>query len=176
MDASGIYSIAGDRAGAASLLEAVLESSPDDAMALNNLAYGRLDDGLLDEDTERMLERAFELMPSDSHILDSLGWLRYRQGRLDDGPDGFGAVSLLREAVKANGENASLEGLDHLGDALWVAGLRRRRSAPGSGRSRSGCAASIARRRSAASRATSAASSAWWCGIRGTSTRRATAR
>lgn len=124
MDASGIHSIAGDRAGAASLLEAVLESSPDDAMALNNLAYGRLDDGLLDEDTERMLERAFELRPSDSHILDSLGWLRYRQGRLDDGPDGFGAVSLLREAVKASGENASLEGLDHLGDALWVAGLR----------------------------------------------------
>ncbi len=124
MDASGIYSIAGDRAGAASLLEAVVEASPDDAMALNNLAYGRIDDGLLDEGTERMLERAFELMPSDSHILDSLGWLRYRQGRLDDGPEGFGAVSLLREAVKANGENASLEGLDHLGDALWVAGLR----------------------------------------------------
>jgi tetratricopeptide (TPR) repeat protein len=124
MDASNIYSLAGDRAGASWLLEAVVEESPDDAMALNNLAYGRLDDGLLDDETERMLERAFELMPADSHVLDSLGWLRYRQGRLKDGPEGFGAVSLLREAVKANGENASLEGLDHLGDALWVAGER----------------------------------------------------
>ncbi|MGA1709490.1 MAG: tetratricopeptide repeat protein [Phycisphaerales bacterium] len=124
MDASNIYSLAGDRAGASWLLEAVVEESPDDAMALNNLAYGRLDDGLLDDETEHMLERAFELMPADSHVLDSLGWRRYRQGRLEDGPEGFGAVSLLREAVKANGENASLEGLDHLGDALWVAGQR----------------------------------------------------
>ncbi len=122
LDASSIYTVVGDRAGSLALLEAALANTPDDAMTLNNLAYGRLEDGLLDERTVGMMERAFELAPSDSHILDSIGWLRYRQGALDDGPEDFGAVSLLSEAVKQNGANPSIEGLDHLGDALWRAG------------------------------------------------------
>ena len=134
LDASSIHSIAGDRAGAETLLEAVIAESPDDAMALNNLGYARLEDGFLDEETRGMLERAFELRPSDPHILDSLGWLRYRDGVLeDDEGDGegdaeektrFGAISLLEQAVRLGGVNPSLEGLDHLGDALWRAGRR----------------------------------------------------
>lgn len=75
-----------------------------------------------------MLERAFELRPSDTHILDSLGWLRYREGAIEDVGEGddrvFGAVSLLSEAVRLGGDDPSLEGLDHLGDALWRAGRR----------------------------------------------------
>ncbi|GEM_PF-704083 len=125
LDASSIHSIVGDRAGAETLLEAVLAENPDDAMALNNLAYARLEDGFLDEETRGMLERAFELRPSDAHILDSLGWLRYREGVLeDDEQGGLGAVSLLGEAVRLGGVNPSLEGLDHLGDALWRVGRR----------------------------------------------------
>jgi len=128
LDASSIHSIVGDPAGAETLLEAVLAETPDDAMALNNLGYARLEDGFLESESRPLLERAFELRPSDTHILDSLGWLRYRAGMLADVGEGegrvLGAISLLSEAVRLGGDDPSLEGLDHLGDALWRAGRR----------------------------------------------------
>lgn len=121
-EASNIYNLVGDQAGAIALLERVVAQGPDAAIALNNLGYARLEDGLLDERTEALLERAHALQPADPSILDSLGWLRYRQGRLEEGPWGPGSVALLAEAVKQSGDAPSLEGLDHLGDALWRAG------------------------------------------------------
>lgn len=124
LEASSIYSIVGDRAGSLAILERVVERDPGDAMALNNLGYGRLEDGRLDERTIGLLGEAHELRPSDPHILDSLGWLRYRRGWIEDRPEGAGAVSLIEEAVRLNGESASLEGLDHLGDAMWRIGRR----------------------------------------------------
>ncbi len=121
-EASNIYGLVGDREGSRRLLERHLEAAPDDAIALNNLGYARIEAGLVDAESEAMLERAHALRPEDPQILDSLGWLRYRQGRLADGLWGEGAVTLLRRAIEQGGEEPNLESLDHLGDALWVQG------------------------------------------------------
>lgn len=121
-EASNVYGLVGDREGSLRLLERHLARFPDDAMALNNLGYGRIEAGLVDAESESLLERAHALLPENPQILDSLGWLRYRQGRLEDGPWGEGAATLLRRALEQGGEEPNLESLDHLGDALWMQG------------------------------------------------------
>lgn len=118
---SSTYSIVGDLAGAKRVLEAVVAIEPDNAMALNNLGYLRVEAEHDDEQTTRWIERAFELESEDSHILDTIGWLRYKQGRFEDEADERGALSLIEESAE-RAEAPSAEVHDHLGDVLWRLG------------------------------------------------------
>ncbi len=115
-DFSRIYSLLGAEAGAAALLEDAVAANPDDSMAMNNLAYARLDEGRVTPDVVAMIERAYELAPDDPNILDTVGWLRYGQQDFD------AALRLIEQAVEAGDEPPSPEVLDHLGDTLWRLG------------------------------------------------------
>jgi tetratricopeptide (TPR) repeat protein len=135
-EASTMYSIVGDGAGADRLLQEVLQRDGDHAMALNNLGYLRLESGAAGADPQvaEWILAAAALEPEDSNVMDTLGWLRYKQGWLEDrvppvdapGAAGSplqnaGAISLIRRAISLD-DDPSAEVLDHLGDALYRAG------------------------------------------------------
>lgn len=126
MALSSLFTIVGDKQGSERILEVLLAEFPDHAMAMNNLAWSRLERGALDARTIELAERAVERAPNEPAILDTLGWVRYHQGMMDDAPDGAtpGALSLLRRSVELGAKDPSVEVLDHYGDALWRHGDR----------------------------------------------------
>ena len=117
--ASDAFSLAGDEAGSADLLRAALEVDADLAPALNNLAFMRVEGGILDAETVALAERAAARAPDDPAILDTLGVVRYHQGMFRDDARGQGAVTLFRQALRLRPDDPSLATLDHLGDAIW---------------------------------------------------------
>jgi hypothetical protein len=52
-------------------------------------------------------------------MLDTLAAVRYAQRRLRDTPEGAGAISLCRQALRLRPDEPSITTLDRLGDALW---------------------------------------------------------
>jgi tetratricopeptide (TPR) repeat protein len=119
---STIYALLGLDEGAELLLREVVTLEPDNATALNNLAYGRIDRGLDDAETVGWMERAHELEPDSAFVLDSVGWLRYKQGRFTDAAEG--AIDLIVRSMEAGDGEPSAEVLDHLGDTRWRLGER----------------------------------------------------
>ncbi|WP_347330121.1 tetratricopeptide repeat protein [Marinimicrobium locisalis] len=72
------YQRQGDEAGAITAYEQVLANNPDDAVALNNLAWL-----LKERDLDRALtlaKKAAELQPRSAPILDTYGWLLHLKG------------------------------------------------------------------------------------------------
>ena len=63
--------------------ERLVELMPDNASALNNLAYLLAED--LDNPGEALplAERAVELNPKNAQVLDTLGWIQFKLGRTD---------------------------------------------------------------------------------------------
>ncbi len=96
-------------------LERILETQPDNAVALNALGYiltvrtDRLDEA------RQYIERALRLDPENPAILDSMGWVLYRQG------DTEGALDHLSEAWATYPDP---EVAAHYGEVLWVTGSR----------------------------------------------------
>jgi putative PEP-CTERM system TPR-repeat lipoprotein len=86
---------------AASQLEAAVKLAPNNAMALNNLAwtYQQLNDPKALETAEK----AYSLAGSNPAVLDTLGSI------LTDKGDGKRAVDLLQKAVNAQPENADMQ-------------------------------------------------------------------
>jgi len=75
----------------------VLESQPDNAIALNNLAFLLAENGQAAE-ALKYAEKAVELAPDKPDFEDTLGWVLYRKGLFD------AAVSHLRSAVSKGGD------------------------------------------------------------------------
>jgi uncharacterized protein (TIGR03790 family) len=72
----------------------ILEASPDEVVALNNLAYAlAVRKGVLGEALS-LAERAYGLAPKSGVVLDTLGWIRYMGG------DARSGLGLLVEAVR----------------------------------------------------------------------------
>lgn len=123
-----LYAALGRRAESQAMYETALEADPDHAWAANNFGYMLVEEGRDVDRAERLLLRALERLPREGAILDSLGWLRYRQGVLHDRPDPAtgqvvrGALGLLHEAAGTEYGQSNAVILDHLGDALWLAG------------------------------------------------------
>lgn len=108
-----------------------LRFDPDHAWSMNNLGYAILERGGGDfAESDRLLSRAAQLLPDEASVVDSLAWLRYHENIIGDETSAggqvtrAGAVTLLRRAVslEAGKENPTLH--DHLGDALWRAGIK----------------------------------------------------
>lgn len=90
------YEVGGSADKAIAEYEIVVQSSPDNLVALNNLAWVYMIKG--DSRAEDTAQRAYDLAPDNGTVVDTLGWIILRSGSVEDG------VDLLRKAVElANG-------------------------------------------------------------------------
>ncbi len=94
------YQVEGDNQSAISEYETVLDTAPEDHIALNNLAwtYFVVDDPRAEETARR----AYELAPDDGSVIDTLGWILLQKGETDDG------VGLLRKAAATSSDNLDI--------------------------------------------------------------------
>ncbi|MDB5796469.1 MAG: tetratricopeptide repeat protein [Paucimonas sp.] len=96
-------------------LRKVIRIAPTNQHAYNALGYSFAERGIRLEEAFTLVERALSLAPDDPFIMDSMGWVQFRLGRLKE------AEALLRRAhaIRPDPEIAV-----HLGEVLWVIGLR----------------------------------------------------
>jgi tetratricopeptide (TPR) repeat protein len=113
--------VLGAEDGVEMILRLIIELDGDQAMAMNNLGYARIEAGLHDAETIAWIERAHAMMPEEVSILDTIAWLRYKQQRLEDAGGQAGAMTLMRQALDVSDE-PSAEMYDHLGDIAWRMG------------------------------------------------------
>ena len=69
----------GDQSAAIANFRKVIESQPDNATALNNLAYLLAENGAADE-ALKYAQRALELTPDNPDVSDTMGWVLYHKG------------------------------------------------------------------------------------------------
>ena len=112
----GALEQAGQWGEALPLLNKAVALAPDEPVALNYLAYAKVERGEDLSDAQAMLERALKLKPGDPSIVDSLGWAYYKRGALQK------ALPLLEQAAQAEPSDVTIN--EHLGDAYWRAGRR----------------------------------------------------
>ena len=103
---------AGEGARAIAEFERVVADEPDNAVALNNLAWDYFVAG--DSRAEATARRAYEIAPDIGSIADTLGWILLQNGSIEDG------VELLRDAVQLT--SSSPEVRYHLAVGLSKAG------------------------------------------------------
>jgi tetratricopeptide (TPR) repeat protein len=97
-------------------LELIYALAPNDPGISNDLGYTWADAGIKLERADRLIRFAVGEKPRESAYLDSLGWVLYKRGEIDE------AVRYLRLAVR-QADPADPVIHDHLGDALYRAGL-----------------------------------------------------
>ena len=88
-----------------------LEINPDDAYALNYLAYSWLERDYNIDKAFQMLEKAYSLKNNDPYIIDSIGWAYYLIENYVE------AEKYLKRAVELMPEDPTVN--DHYGDILW---------------------------------------------------------
>ncbi|MDC3071456.1 hypothetical protein OA046_00485 [Candidatus Pelagibacter sp.] len=84
---------------------------PDDAYALNYLAYSWLERDYKIYEALEMLERAYSIESDDPYIIDSIGWAHYLNNDL------LKAEKFLKRAVELMPNDPIVN--DHYGDILW---------------------------------------------------------
>lgn len=99
---------AGDFPAAEKTLRAILDKTPENPTALNNLGYFLAERGEKLEEALQMIQKAVKAQPDNSSFLDSLGWAYFKLGNLDE------AEKNLREAIRHSPSSSTI--LDHLGD------------------------------------------------------------
>ena len=106
------YDSLGDWDKAEMDLKNSLKILPNQAYALNYLAYTWIDKKINIEKALQMLETATQLKENDGYIIDSLGWAHYRNKNYID------AAKFLQRAVELMPLDPVIN--DHYGDALWM--------------------------------------------------------
>ncbi|MDB4082009.1 hypothetical protein N9500_03685 [Candidatus Pelagibacter sp.] len=107
----GSYERLGDYANSDKDLLKSLEVNPDDAYALNYLAYSWLERKYKINQSLQMLEKAYAKKSNDPYIIDSIGWAYFLTN------DYVKAESFLKRAVELMPEDPTVN--DHYGDILW---------------------------------------------------------
>jgi tetratricopeptide (TPR) repeat protein len=87
-----------------------IEKDPNDASALNNLAYMWIEKGEKLDKALEYVKRALEIDPGNSAYLDSLGWALYKKKKYEE------AVVELKKAIEAGADDPVM--FDHMGDAF----------------------------------------------------------
>ncbi|MGD9561007.1 MAG: tetratricopeptide repeat protein [Pyrinomonadaceae bacterium] len=98
----------GDSQGAEKTLREVLQISPRNPMALNNLGYFLLERGEKLTEAAEMIKRALGIDPQNPVYLDSLGWAYFKLGRLTE------AEKYINAAARADVDSATI--MEHRGD------------------------------------------------------------
>ena len=89
----------------------VLKINPDDAYALNYLAYSWLERDYKINEAMDMLKTAYDLESNDPYIIDSIGWAYFL---IEDYTQ---AENYLKRAVELMPDDPTVN--DHYGDILW---------------------------------------------------------
>jgi tetratricopeptide (TPR) repeat protein len=92
----------------------VLETDPQNAMALNYLGYMLADRGIKLEEALNLIKKAVDLEPASGAYLDSLGWAYYKLGKYELAEDN------LIKASQRIGTDPTVQ--DHLGDLYQKTG------------------------------------------------------
>jgi predicted Zn-dependent protease len=87
-----IYLAAGQAQQAQAAYEAILQSAPNNPLALNNLAWLYLQRG--DRRARATSERALRLLPDNPEIMDTAAWIRFKSGSSE------GVLAMLRRAAE----------------------------------------------------------------------------
>ena len=106
------YQTSGDGQRAISEYERILESEPENFVALNNLAWEYAQTG--NPRAESIARRAWELRPDNGSVADTLGWIQVQNGNLEEG------IPMLRRAVELSSGRAQVK--YHLAAALASVG------------------------------------------------------
>ena len=118
----------GNVKGANRLYARALVHDPGHILARNNLGYSALETGPITSTDIKIIEASWrDAEEQDARslalVLDTIGWLRYMQSHYEDDEHARGAIGLLRDSIERMEEPDPVV-LDHLGDALWMAGHR----------------------------------------------------
>lgn len=108
------YMRAGDDDAAIAEFEKLVEAEPENAVALNNLAWLYYEAGR--SNAAEIARKAYELRPDEANIADTLGWILIETGDVSEG------VEILRQAVASGGGSA--EHRYHLAAGLAKLGER----------------------------------------------------
>ena len=90
----------------------ILDLSPADIWANNNLGFYLADADKHLDDAERMIRLALRSSGGDPAIIDSMGWVYYKRGR-------FGQALVYLSRAGRLEESPSPEELEHLGDTFY---------------------------------------------------------
>ncbi|MBL7810601.1 MAG: tetratricopeptide repeat protein [Bacteroidetes bacterium] len=104
----------GETQAAITKYEQLLQTNPEDANAMNNLAYLYTEKGMKPDEALKLVKRALEIAPGTASFMDTYGWILFQQA------DYAGAVRELKKSVEKDGSQGEV--WEHLGDAQYKAG------------------------------------------------------
>jgi tetratricopeptide (TPR) repeat protein len=110
-----LYEEQGKMRKAVTVLEGLVDESPDDAALLNALGYLLTDQFDRHDEARGYIQKALAMDPDNPAIIDSMGWVLYRLGDYD------AALSYLERAYRLE---ADPEIAAHLVDVHWALGDR----------------------------------------------------
>ena len=110
-----LYEEQGKMRKAVTLLEGLVDDSPDDAALLNALGYLLTDQFDRHDEARAYIQKALAMDPDNPAIIDSMGWVLYRLGDYD------AALDYLERAYRLE---ADPEIAAHLVDVHWALGDR----------------------------------------------------
>ena len=111
-----LYDTTGKKTDARPVYEQILRIQPDNAVALNNLAFMLADNDTDLDQALTMAQRAKQQRPNDANVSDTLGWIYIKKNLPDS------AISIFRELVKNEPERAMYR--YHFAMALYQKGDR----------------------------------------------------
>lgn len=95
-------------------LREILQQSPENPIALNNLGYFLLERNEKLPEALKLIQKAVDISPTNPSFLDSLGWAYYKLNKLDE------AEKYLKSAARLDTSSATI--LEHLGDVYHKQG------------------------------------------------------
>jgi tetratricopeptide (TPR) repeat protein len=98
----------GDFVSAEKTLRDILQQTPENAVALNNLGYFLVERNEKLDEAITLIQKAVKIEPTNSSFLDSLGWAYFRQNKFDE------AERYLKDALRRSPSSATIQ--EHLGD------------------------------------------------------------
>ncbi len=114
-----LYDLSGQFENAEKALLKVIELSPGDPLALNNLAYMYLENGVNIPEALKMVNQALKVEPENGAYLDTLGWAYYKMGKYKQ------ARKYIEKSIEVAGMEDKGVIFEHYGDVLDKLGKKK---------------------------------------------------